>query len=157
MPVTYPCKCRHSSVYKMNITKYARFKYKVKRLDDIISESRKNLGVICRSHILQRSNITKDFSSFITPDRQSLESVYLSTKGSLTIFYLQQARDTFLLYQRKKCSVLDTSAISHQSHSLLKFTSQCLRWLPVVSFLTGQYCLLWFLWYDLMSKQSTPG
>lgn len=69
----------------------------------------------------------KGFSSFITPDRQSLESVYLSTKGSLTIFYLQQARDTFLLYQRKKCSVLDMSAISHQSHSLLKFTSQCLR------------------------------
>lgn len=69
----------------------------------------------------------KDFSSFISPVRKSLNSVYLSTNGSLTNFYLQQARDTFLLYQRKKCSVLDISAISHQSQSLLKFTSQFLR------------------------------
>lgn len=68
----------------------------------------------------------KNFSSFISPVRKSLESVYLSTKGSLTNFYLQQAKDTFLLYQRKKCSVLDISAISHQSHSLLKFTSRYL-------------------------------
>lgn len=69
----------------------------------------------------------KDFSSFISPVRKSLETVYLSAKGSLTNLYLQQARDTFLLYQRKKCSVLDISAISHQSHSLLKFTSQRLK------------------------------
>lgn len=40
------------------------------------------------------------FSSFISSVRKSLENVYLSTKGSLTNFYLQQARHQFLTHQK---------------------------------------------------------
>lgn len=54
------------------------------------------------------------------------QSVYLSPNGNLTNFCFQQAKNTFILYQRIKCSILDISAIS-QSDSLLNFISQHLK------------------------------
>lgn len=88
-----PPEFKCSSAYKMIMTKiYSGFQCKVKR-QDISAEK---IWGICSSHVLQKSNIIKCISSFISPVRRSFESVYSSTKVNLTNFYLQQARDTFI-------------------------------------------------------------